>query len=227
MLARADPKLTDWAGQVVDVKLANPDRPMPDCVENIGGPGEKRGNSARRPYELAHNLKEEFDRWNILNALLARRARVPFVQAAARALVRDFTLIGKGWKKIGLSASKESSGVPGSKDYYGSARASLNLMGGSTHGGLSQRPYEIACSNGLVFTRYNRELPGLLEPGKECITFKTLEEMTASLDRIVQSPQEHDSIIEAGRTRVIAEHTWEHRLRRVLQLAQERFGLPW
>jgi len=227
LLARSDPKVVEWAGQVVEVKLANPDRPMPDCVENIGGPGEKRGNSIRRPYELAHNLKEEFERWNILNALLARRVRTPFIQAAARALGADFTLIGKGWDKIGLSASKDSSGVPGSKDYYGSAKASLNLTGGSTHSGLSLRPYEIACSRGLVFTRYNRELPGLFEPGNECIAFKTPDEMTESLDRIVQTPDEHDAIIEAGRGRVIAEHTWEHRLRRVLQLAKERFGLPW
>jgi len=29
------------------------------------------------------------------------------------------------------------------------------------------------------------------------------------------------------RERVAAEHTWEHRLRRVLQLAKERFNLPW
>jgi len=227
LLARADPKVVEWAGHVVDVKLANPDRPMPDCVENIGGPGEKRGNSNRRPYELAPNLKEEFERWNILNALLAQRARTAFVQAAASSLGADLTLIGKGWEKIGLTAAKDSSGVPGSKDFYGSARASLNLIGGSTHSGLSLRPYEIACSHGLVFTRHNRELPRLFEPGKECIAFKTPEEMIEALDRIAQAPDEHDAIIAAGRARVAASHTWENRLSRVLQLAKERFGLPW
>ena len=125
----------------------------------------------------------------------------PFRPGSRRAhSAADFALVGKGWEKLGLSASKESSGVPGSKDYYGPARASLNLSGGSTHSGLSLRPYEIACSHGLVFTRYNRELPGLFEPGKECVAFTTPEEMTASLERIVQTPDESDAMVEAGRS---------------------------
>ena len=59
--------------RVVDYRLANPDKPMADCIETVGGPGEQRGSTARRRYELAANLKDEFDRWNVLGAALVRR----------------------------------------------------------------------------------------------------------------------------------------------------------
>ena len=38
-LDRCDPRSVEWAGRVAEVKLANPDKPMADCVETVGGPG--------------------------------------------------------------------------------------------------------------------------------------------------------------------------------------------
>lgn len=226
-VAKADPQVVRWARQVVEIKLAQPDKSMADCVETIGGPGEVRGSTARRPYELAANLKDEFERWGILGGILLQKVRNVAVQAAAEHLKEGLTLIGKGWERLGLRATKEHSGVPGAKDYYASSKASLNLFGGCVHGGLPLRPYEIASSHGLIFTRYNRELPSLYEPGKECIAFQSAQEMTEKLDRILSRPEDFEAVVEAGRRRTIAEHTWEHRMRTVLSIAKDRFDLPW
>jgi glycosyltransferase involved in cell wall biosynthesis len=200
---------------------------MADCVETVGGPGEVRGSTVRRPYELASHLNDEFERWNVLGAVLLQRVRNTAVRAAAARLGDDFLLVGKGWERLGLKAHKEHSGVPQAKDYYAAARASLNLFGGCVHGGMPLRPYEIACSHGLLFTRYNRELPSLFEPGTECVAFRSPEEMRGQLDRILASPAEYDRVVEAGRRRAVAHHTWEHRLGRIMQAAKERFDLPW
>lgn len=225
--AAADPLVVQWAHRVVDVRLANPDKPMADCIETVGGPGEQRGTTARRPYELAANLKEEFGRWNVLAAVLLRRIRNVAMKAAAEHLGDEFRLVGKGWDRLGLRARQDHGGVPGAKDLYASARASLNLFGGCVHGGLPLRPYEIASSNGLIFSQYNRELPSLFEPDTECIAFRNVEGMRESLDRILANPAAYNQLVEAGRKRAIAHHTWEHRLRRVMDAAKERFGLPW
>jgi spore maturation protein CgeB len=103
----------------------------------------------------------------------------------------------------------------------------MNLFGGCVHGGMPLRPYEIASSGGLLFTQYNRELPSLFEPGKECVAFRDAEEMLAEWERIATDPSQFDSVLENGKRRVIAEHTWEHRMARILELAKERFNLPW
>ncbi len=223
----ADPLVLKWAGKVVDQKLASLDRPMVECIEAVGGPGEMRGNTARRPYELAASLKEEFERWNILGGVLLQRVRNVAVQAAAQRLGEAFVIVGKGWERMGLQAQKEHSGVPEAKEYYVNAQASLNLFGGCVHGGMPLRPYEIACSHGLLFTQYNRELPSLFEPGRECVAFRNQDQMLEQLDRVLEAPSEYDRVVEAGRRRAMSAHTWEKRLATIMQAAKERFDLPW
>jgi spore maturation protein CgeB len=221
------PETIEWAERVAKLKLSDLDRSTADVIEQVGGPGESRGSTARRPYELAPTLKEEFLRWNILGGMLLRDCRNTIVKAAAERLGDDLVLVGKGWERLGLRAQKDHSGVPNSREYYANSQASLNLFGGCVHGGMPLRPYEIACSGGLLFTQYSRELPDLFEPGKECVAFRNADEMLAAWDRIERSPAEFDPVVENGRRRAIAEHTWEKRMQRILDLAKERFDLPW
>jgi hypothetical protein len=221
------PETIAWAETVAKLKLSELDRSTADCIEQVGGPGESRGNTSRRPYELAPTLKEEFQRWNILGGMLLRDCRNTIVKAAADRLGEDFVIVGKGWERLGLRAAKEHGGVPGSKDFYANSQASLNLFGGCVHGGMPLRPYEIACSGGLLFTQYNRELPNLFEPGTQCVAFRNQDEMLAAWERITASPGEFDAVVENGRRRAISDHTWEKRMARILDLAKERFDLPW
>ena len=46
-----------------------------------------RGSTARRPYELAPTLKEEFQRWNVLGGMLLRDCRNVIVKAGDTTLV--------------------------------------------------------------------------------------------------------------------------------------------
>ena len=77
----------------------------------------------------------------------------------------------------------------------------------------------------MIFTHYNRERPDLFEPGKECVAFKNESEMHEQLDRILAAPSEYDRIVQAGHRRMSEHHTWEHRMKKVLAAAEERFGL--
>ena len=221
-----DPDTIAWAQRVANLKLAEPARPMVACVEQVGGPGESRGSTARRPYELAPALKEEFQRWAVLGGVLARDARGAIVHAAAARLGVGFVLQGTGWEHAGLRAAVGPE--PGDRRaLYARSRASLNPLDGGVHGGLPFRAYEIACSGGLLFTQHTRELPDLFEPGRECVAFRDADEMLAALDRLGGSPQDFNAVAENGRRRATSEHTWERRMARVLQLAKERFDLPW
>ena len=135
-------------------------------------------------------------------------------------------LLGKGWERIGLTAKQQHSGAD-AREFYAQSQASLNLFGGCVHGGMPLRPYEIAAANGLLFTQYNRELPALFEPGRECVAFRNADEMAPMLDRFLHHPSEFDSVVTAGHRRALAVHTWERRLELILSVAQERFDLSW
>jgi spore maturation protein CgeB len=89
------------------------------------------------------------------------------------------------------------------------------------------RPFEICCSGGLLFTQYNRELPDMFEIGRECVAFRTNEEMLTQMDRIVKSPAEFDAVVAAGRNRTLKDHTWDKRVQTIVAAACDHFALAW
>lgn len=216
--AELEPDLTAWARQVAQRKMSDLDRPMVQCVQD-GDEASRVDTSDERA------LARDFRRWFIVDGMLMQAHRGDAVKSLAAKLGPEFTLVGGNWDKVNLRAEKDHSGVPGAKTYYASHKASLNLYGGCVHGGMPLRPYEIAASNGLIFTHYNRELPNLFEPGKECVAFKNEAEMLDQLDRILTHPADYNRVVGAGRRRVIQEHNWENRMRTVMQAVGEKFGV--
>ena len=221
------PETVSWAERVTKLKFAEPDRPMVACIEQVGGPGESRGSTVRRPYELAPTLREEFERWEVLGGVLARETRAPAVLAAVERLGPRFVMLGTGWDRSDPLPRAGGGFGPDPKVVTPQTRASLNVMDGAVHGGMPAGTCESACAGVLLLTQYNRELPHLFEPGRECVAFRTADEMLAAIERIESTPAEFDAVVDNARRRVLAEHTWEHRMARVLQLAKERFDLPW
>ena len=212
MLTGHPPDTVAWAERVAKLKLADPDRAMVACIEQVGGPGESRGSTARRPYELAPTLREEFQRWEALNGVLAREGREPVLAAAVTRLGEGFVI------------QDDATDIP---RLHAASRASLNPLDGAAHAGLPTRAYEIPAAGGLLLCQHTRELPALFEPGRECVSFRTPDELLEMVDRIEANPAEFDPVVQAGRSRVLTEHTWEHRMSTVLQLAKERFALAW
>jgi hypothetical protein len=217
MRATFEPELVEWAGKVATRKMANLDQGIVNCVDD---PAAMRVDTTD-----SKSIERDFRRWFIIDAMLMEKQRNMAVKSLAHRLGDSFTLVGGNWEQIGLHAEKTHSGVPGANAYYVSHKASLNLYGGCVHGGMPLRPYEIASSNGLIFTHFNRELPDLYEPGKECVAFRNESEMLEQLDKILTHPADYNRVIGAGRRRTVEQHTWENRMRKVMQTVGERFGI--
>ena len=213
--------LTVWARDVSARKIAALETPMKSCIDAAGPPPVK-GSS-----HLAHRQdpwSEFFVPWEVLNAAYMHRTRNLLVQAAAVHLKGKLALIGKGWEKLvgadgkPLRANSEHAGDK-SGLIYAQSKASLNLFGGCVHGGMPLRPFDIGASGGLLLTHYQRELPGLFDVGKECLAFRDQNEMLDLLDRVNASPADFNAIALAGRKRVLAQHTWSHRVTRIIEAA--------
>ena len=85
------------------------------------------------------------------------------------------------------------------------------------------RPFDIAACNGLILTHYQRELPSLFAPS-ECLAFRTQDEMLHMLDRILSHPADFNPIARAGHQRLLAQHTWSHRVEKLLNAARQRLA---
>lgn len=215
----ADP-LVAWARDVVGRKMADMDVSMAACVKASGPmPAETRhlqGGSAGlewRRFVLP---------WEILNSVWMHRTRNVLVKTAAELLKGKLALIGKGWEQLGLRSNGEHAGDK-SGQIYAQSRASLNLFGGCVHGGMPLRPFDITASGGVLVTHYQRELPGLFEEGKECVSFRDAAGLLEALGRIEREPAKYSAMALAGRQRTLAEHTWEKRMGRVMAEVEKRW----
>jgi hypothetical protein len=225
--AGLSPELKQRVRAVAELKAQDLDIPMTRCVESVIAE-DSHARAAFTASEGAQtDLNDVFDHWCVLEAVLRKKLRYERIGALASHLGEQLILCGQGWEKLGLKAAKSHSGVPDAGSYYGNCKAALNLFGGCVHSGMPLRPFEICCSGGLLFTQYNRELPDMFEIGRECVAFRTNEEMLTQMDRIVKSPAEFDAVVAAGRNRTLKDHTWDKRVQTILSTAQERLDLPW
>jgi hypothetical protein len=211
----ADP-LNAWARAIAQRKIADPQIPMQRLIDDAPAiPGiQSRGLGPRDGAWEAFSRPSE-----TLNAAYMHYTRNRYVQAAEKHLRGKLALIGKGWDQLGLRANMEhaaeKSGV-----IYGQSQVCLNLGGGCVHGGLPLRPYDIAASGGLIVTHDQRELPQHFDPGTECLAFRSESEMIALIDKVRHAPADFNPVAQAARRRVLAHHTWEHRVKELLKAAE-------
>lgn len=99
---------------------------------------------------------------------------------------------------------------------FGEGLACLNTFHPSEGNSLNCRAFEIAGAGGLHVIEHRPILSTCFEPGREVLAFKTYEELLGILHRARSAPREMDAIRTAGARRALAEHTYRHRLSRVL-----------
>jgi spore maturation protein CgeB len=72
-------------------------------------------------------------------------------------------------------------------------------------------------SGTLMLAHRAPDLETYYEPGKEFIWFESLEECAELARFYLRHEQARRTIAEAYARRTLAEHLWEHRIRRILQ----------
>ena len=100
---------------------------------------------------------------------------------------------------------------------YAGHLACLNLLQpGNTDRGLNLRAFEAPCCGGLGLYPPVADLPLCFEAGKEILVYKDVDELEVVVRELLDSPEKVEAVAAAGRARVLAEHTFEHRARRML-----------
>lgn len=114
---------------------------------------------------------------------------------------------------------------------YNASKINLNLHSSSVPGGIdpvgdfvNPRVFEVAACGGFSLVDYRDELPPLLEPGKEIETFNSVSELREKADYYLRHDEERSEIAEAGRRRVLADHTFERRMEELLRIIIENEG---
>ncbi len=102
---------------------------------------------------------------------------------------------------------------------------------------INPRTFEIMACGGFQLVDRRLLLPELFTEGEEIVTFGSLSDLRDKVDYYLAHPDERKRIAEAGRRKVLAGHTYTHRMRGILmdlvreiprlgnRLAQEKGGM--
>lgn len=99
---------------------------------------------------------------------------------------------------------------------FHAALACLNSTHLSEGDSLNCRAFEICAAAGLQLIEARPAVATCFEPGAEVLTYASVDEILAHLDRARREPDWARGIRAAGHRRVLAHHTYRHRLDRIL-----------
>lgn len=103
---------------------------------------------------------------------------------------------------------------------FGAALACLNSTSMAEGNSLNCRAFEIAGAGGLQLLEYRSVVTECFEPGAELLTFDSIEELLSQVEWARRDPQGVKRIRAAGARRAHAEHTYERRLAKILELTR-------
>ncbi|MCK4500348.1 glycosyltransferase, partial [Candidatus Babeliales bacterium] len=119
----------------------------------------------------------------------------------------NITCFGNGWENGPLSDEEMVK-------LYSRSRINLGFAGVGHSKKLmclKGRDFEVPMSGGLYLTQDNPELSLVYNVGKEILTYRNEKDCVQKIKWLLDHPDEAANIREAGRIRVLKDHTWEKR----------------
>ena len=103
---------------------------------------------------------------------------------------------------------------------FRAAKIVLNNLHPSEVNGLNKRSFEVAACGGFQITNLKPCTAELFEIDKEIVCYTTFGELKEKLDYYVddRNETERKNIITAGRERVVKEHTYSHRINKIMEI---------
>jgi len=86
----------------------------------------------------------------------------------------------------------------------------------SQNGGLNSRAFEIPAAGAFQLTDYVNGMEELLEPGREVAVYMTPQQVPELVRRYINDPDSRNRTARAGYERVLAQHTYRHRMATIL-----------
>ncbi len=183
-------------------------------------------------YALYAALPSSGDRLGYETALTWEATRVYRAACVAKTLPFNPLLVGDdGWNYI-FSKEKGQFALHKELNYYSELSAfyplssiNFNCTSKQMKGAVNQRIFDVPACNAFVLTDWREQMDSLFEPQKEIIFYKENDEIPDLVRYYLTHPEERKRITTAARKRVLAEHTWEHRLQNLLAKMRQVYGI--
>ncbi len=126
----------------------------------------------------------------------------------------------RSWARTPLWKHHKGEVVTGARkaEAFYSARIVLDNMHWGEYEGVNCRFFEALGSGGFLLCDARPSIPALATPGKEVVTFETVEEAAEQVRYYLADKVERRSISSAGYARAMKDHTYERRIKQMLSV---------
>jgi len=108
-------------------------------------------------------------------------------------------------------------------DFYLQSDVNFNCTSVQMKGAVNQRVFDVPAAGAFLLTDSRSQLERMFEPGREVAVYASPDEVPELLARYLADAPARRRIGQAGRARVLAEHTYAHRLAALLAAFDEHF----
>ncbi|WP_320175287.1 glycosyltransferase [Maridesulfovibrio sp.] len=108
--------------------------------------------------------------------------------------------------------------------FYPMSKVGFNCTSRQMKGAVNQRVFDVPACGGFVLTDYREQMEALFEPGTEIIAYNEISEIGPLLEKWLADDAGRAKVTAAARKRIMAEHTYEHRLSVLLEKMRQTFG---
>jgi spore maturation protein CgeB len=109
--------------------------------------------------------------------------------------------------------------------FYTRSAVNFNCTSKQMKGAVNQRVFDVPAAGAFVLTDWRPQMECLFEP-HETACYRSPEQAPELARHYMARPRSRREIIRAGRRRVLACHTWRHRLAELLEKMRQVYGTP-
>lgn len=108
--------------------------------------------------------------------------------------------------------------------FYPLSAINFNTTSVQMKGAVNQRVFDVPAAGAFVLTDWREQMDELFEPDVEMVSYRHPDQVPELLRRYLDHPAEREAVVRAGRRRVLACHTWDHRLQRLIAVMRDLYG---
>ncbi|CCO22657.1 CgeB family protein [Maridesulfovibrio hydrothermalis] len=108
--------------------------------------------------------------------------------------------------------------------FYPCSKINFNCTSQQMKGAVNQRVFDVPACNGFILTDHRYQVENLFEPGKEIAIYHSLEEIPQLIEKYLNDDDARRKIIEAGRKRILAQHTYDCRIKTLIDCMRQTYS---
>lgn len=108
--------------------------------------------------------------------------------------------------------------------FYPRSAINFNCTSRQMIGAVNQRVFDVPACGGFLLTDHREQMEDLFDLDTEAVVYRHPSDIPGLVEEMLEDERTRSSITQAARRRILAEHTYDHRLRSLIETMRRTFA---